>query len=102
MVVDNTGDAIIFVCKVFRSCTSSHSWTKIASDFGLNYDATNRAPPDIAPRKTPEQYFMRNRGGPHFRVLSESYHHLLKEIGNKYTKRAWMRNCIPPRSLEYQ
>ena len=51
----DTGDAIDFVAKYFGLAPKSAAMN-IASDFGLNYDSTNRAPPKkIAPRKTPEQ-----------------------------------------------
>ena len=50
-----TGDAIDFVAKYF-GLAPKEAAMKIVSDFGLNYDATNRAPPKrVAPQKTKEQ-----------------------------------------------
>lgn len=46
----DTGDAIDFVAKYF-GLAPKEAAMKIASDFGLNYDATNRAPPKkMAPK----------------------------------------------------
>ena len=60
---------------------------KIASDFGLNYDATNRAPPKkIAPRKTPEQ-ILDEEQRQCFRVLSD-YYHLLKKWKTEYVPKS--------------
>lgn len=50
-----TGDAIDLVAKYF-GLAPKEAAMKIASDFGLNYDATNRAPPKrVEPQKTKEQ-----------------------------------------------
>ena len=46
----DTGDAIDFVAKYF-GLAPKEAAMKIASDFGLNYEATNRAPPKkMAPK----------------------------------------------------
>lgn len=58
----DTGDAIDFVAKYFGLAPKSAAM-KIASDFGLNYDATNRAPPKrLHQGKHRSRYWMRNRG----------------------------------------
>lgn len=57
----DTGDAIDFVAKYF-GLAPKEAAMKIASDFGLNYDATNRAPPKkMAPKKTLSRYWMKSR-----------------------------------------
>ena len=73
----DTGDAIDFVAKYF-GLAPKEAAMKIASDFGLNYDATNRAPPKkMAPKKTPEQ-ILDEEQKQCFCVLSD-YYHLLKK-----------------------
>ena len=58
----DTGDAIDFVAKYF-GLAPKEAAMKIASDFELNYDATNRAPPKkMAPKKTPEQILDEEHG----------------------------------------
>ena len=73
----DTGDAIDFVAKYF-GLAPKEAAMKIASDFGLNYDATNRAPPKkMAPKKTPEQ-ILDEEQKQCFCVLSDYYHLLRK------------------------
>ncbi len=80
------GDAIDFVAKYF-GLAPKEAAMKIASDFGLNYDATNRAPPKkIAPRKTPEQ-ILDEEHKQCFRVLSD-YYHLLKKWKTEYAPKS--------------
>jgi DNA primase len=82
----DTGDAIDFVAKYF-GLAPKEAAMKIASDFGLNYDATNRAPPKkIAPRKTPEQ-ILDEEHRRCFRVLSD-YYHLLKKWKTEYVPKS--------------
>lgn len=60
---------------------------KIASDFGLNYDATNRAPPKkMAPKKTPEQ-ILDEEQKQCFCVLSD-YYHLLRKWKTEYAPKS--------------
>lgn len=74
----DTGDAIDFVAKYF-GLAPKEAAMKIASDFGLNYDATNRAPPKkMAPKKTPEQ-ILDEEQKQCFCVLSD-YYHLLRKL----------------------
>lgn len=81
-----TGDAIDFVAKYF-GLVPKEAAMKIASDFGLNYDATNRAPPKRAvPQKTKEQILDEEQKHC-FRVLSD-YYHLLKDWKNKYAPKS--------------
>lgn len=57
----DTGDAIDFVAKYF-GLAPKEAAMKIASDFGLNYDATNRAPPKRwHQRKHRSRYWMKSR-----------------------------------------
>ena len=85
----DTGDAIDFVAKYF-GLAPKEAAMKIASDFGLNYDATNRAPPKkMAPKKTPEQ-ILDEEQKQCFCVLSD-YYHLLRKFLTIWsiTREAW-------------
>ena len=89
----DTGDAIDFVAKYFGLAPKSAAM-KIASDFGLNYDATNRAPPKkIAPRKTPEQ-ILDEEQRQCFRVLSD-YYHLLRKWKTEYAPKSMDEELHP-------
>lgn len=81
-----TGDAIDFVAKYF-GLAPKEAAMKIASDFGLNYDATNRAPPKrVIPQKSKEQIL--DEEHKHcYRVLSD-YYHLLREWKTKYAPKS--------------
>ena len=62
--------------------------------FGLNYDATNRAPPKkIAPRKTPEQ-ILDEEQRQCFRVLSD-YYHLLRKWKTEYAPKSMDEELHP-------
>ena len=89
----DTGDAIDFVAKYF-GLAPKEAAMKIASDFGLNYDATNRAPPKkIAPRKTPEQ-ILDEEQRQCFRVLSD-YYHLLRKWKTEYAPKSMDEELHP-------
>ena len=82
----DTGDAIDFVAKYF-GLAPKEAAMKIASDFGLNYDATNRAPPKkMAPKKTPEQ-ILDEEQKQCFCVLSD-YYHLLRKWKTEYAPKS--------------
>ena len=81
-----TGDAIDLVAKYF-GLAPKEAAMKIASDFGLNYDATNRAPPKrVEPQKTKEQ-ILDEEQRQCFRVLSD-YYHLLKKWKTEYVPKS--------------
>jgi DNA primase len=88
-----TGDAIDLVAKYF-GLAPKEAAMKIASDFGLNYDATNRAPPKkVVPQKSKEQ--MLDEEQKHcYRVLSD-YYHLLKEWKIKYAPKSMDEELHP-------
>ena len=89
----DTGDAIDFVAKYF-GLAPKEAAMKIASDFGLNYDATNRAPPKkIAPSKTPEQ-ILDEEQRQCFRVLSD-YYHLLRKWKTEYAPKSMDEELHP-------
>jgi DNA primase len=82
----DTGDAIDFVAKYF-GLAPKEAAMKIASDFGLNYDATNRAPPKkMAPKKTLEQ-ILDEEQKQCFCVLSD-YYHLLRKWKTEYAPKS--------------
>ena len=88
-----TGDAIDLVAKYF-GLAPKEAAMKIASDFGLNYDATNRAPPKrVVPQKSKEQIL--DEEHKHcYRVLSD-YYHLLKEWKTKYAPKSMDEELHP-------
>lgn len=88
-----TGDAIDLVAKYF-GLAPKEAAMKIASDFGLNYDATNRAPPKrVEPQKTKEQ-ILDEEQKLCFRVLSD-YYHLLREWKIKYAPKSMDEELHP-------
>lgn len=88
-----TGDAIDLVAKYF-GLVPKEAAMKIASDFGLNFDATNRAPPKrVVPQKSKEQIL--DEEHKHcYRVLSD-YYHLLKEWETKYVPKSMYEEWHP-------
>ena len=88
-----TGDAIDLVAKYF-GLAPKEAAMKIASDFGLNFDATNRAPPKrVVPQKSKEQIL--DEEHKHcYRVLSD-YYHLLKEWKTKYAPKSMDEELHP-------
>lgn len=88
-----TGDAIDLVAKYF-GLAPKEAAMKIASDFGLNYDATNRAPPKrVVPQKSKEQ-ILDEEHKRCYRVLSD-YYHLLKEWKIKYAPKSMDEELHP-------
>jgi len=88
-----TGDAIDLVAKYF-GLAPKEAAMKIASDFGLNYDATNRAPPKrVVPQKSKEQILDEEHRNC-YRVLSD-YYHLLKEWKIKYEPKSMDEELHP-------
>ena len=88
-----TGDAIDLVAKYF-GLAPKEAAMKIASDFGLNYDATNRAPPKrVVPQKSKEQIL--DEEHKHcYRVLAD-YYYLLKEWKIKYAPKSMDEELHP-------
>lgn len=81
-----SGDAIDLVAKYF-GLAPKEAAMKIASDFGLNYNATNRAPPKkVVPQKSKEQILDEERKHC-YRVLSD-YYHMLGEWKTKYVPKS--------------
>lgn len=81
-----TGDATDFVAKYF-GLAPKEAAMKIATDFGLNYDVTNRPPLRPAvPQKSKEQ-LLDEEQKKCFRELSD-YYHLLREWKIKYVPRS--------------
>lgn len=88
-----TGDATDFVAKYF-GLAPKEAAMKIASDFGLNYDAKNHAPPKkTVPQKTKEQ-ILDEEHKMCYRVLSD-YYHLLKEWKMKYAPKSMDEELHP-------
>ena len=88
-----TGDAIDLVAKYF-GLAPKEAAMKIASDFGLNFDATNRAPPKrVVPQKSKEQIL--DEEDKHcYRVLSD-YYHMLGEWETKYVPKSMDEDWHP-------
>ena len=88
-----TGDATDLVAKYF-GLAPKEAAMKIASDFGLNYDATNRPLPKPAvPQKSKEQ-ILDEEQKKCFRELSD-YYHLLKEWKIKYAPKSMDEELHP-------
>ena len=88
-----TGDATDLVAKYF-GLAPKEAAMKIASDFGLNYDATNRPLPKPAvPQKSKEQ-ILDEEQKKCFRELSD-YYHLLKEWKIKYAPKSMDEEMHP-------
>lgn len=78
-----TGDAIDFVAKYF-GLSSYEAATKLAQDFGLNYDKTSRSPPirPLLKRKSEEQLFRESLN--HIYRVYTDYYHLLHHWKEDY------------------
>ncbi len=88
-----TGDVIDLVAKYF-GLAPKEAAMKIASDFGLKFDATNRAPPKkLVLQKTKEQRLDEEQKHC-FRVLAD-YYHLLREWKNKYAPKSMDEELHP-------